>query len=188
MGESKRVPDSIVQMNRSMVDGLGQLAAYFGFPAVMGRLYGALLMSPEPLSLDDLAERLGISKSNVSTNMQALERLGTVREVWVKGDSQRKRRKFYEAESDLWKIVTTVLQSRERREIELALQVLGENIQHLRAGSAEMSPDDRQLAEFYLQRIANVQALFRFAQLALESVVGQEHALDFGAVTKIKIE
>src|SRR5438876_82258 len=117
MAETRRIPDSIVKVNKSMLDGLGQLAAYFGFPPVMGRLYGALLLSPEPLSLDDLAERLGISKGNVSMNMQALERLGTVREVWVKGDPQRKRRKFYEAESDLWKIVNTVLQSRERREV-----------------------------------------------------------------------
>src|SRR5262245_31521542 len=160
--EEARYPDSLVQVNKSMMDGLGQLAAYFGFPQVMGRLYGALLLSPEPLSLDDLGERLGISKGNVSMNMQALERLGTVREVWMKDDPQRKRRKFYEAEGDLWKIVTTVFQSRERREIEIALQVLAENIQRLQDNANTFSDDDRELAEFYLERIANVQALFRF--------------------------
>jgi DNA-binding transcriptional regulator GbsR (MarR family) len=146
------------------------------------------MLSPEPLSLDDLVEQLGISKGNVSMNMQALERLGIVHEVWVKADSQRKRRKYYEAESDLWRIVTNVLQSRERREIEMALQVLGENIERLRATLGEMAPEDRKLAEFYLERIARFQALFRFAQMALESVVGRENVLDFGAVTRIKIE
>jgi DNA-binding transcriptional regulator GbsR (MarR family) len=188
MADGRRIPDSIVQVNKSMVDGLGQLAAYFGFPPVMGRLYGVLLMSPEPLSLDDLAERLGISKGNVSMNMQALERLGTVREVWVKGDTHHKRRKFYEAEGDLWKIVTTVLHSRERREIEVALAVLGENVERLRASQDAMSPEDRALAEFYLERIANVQALFRFAQIALEAVLGQGNTIDFGAVTRVKLE
>ena len=38
----------------SMLDGLGQLSDYFGFSKVMGQLYGALLLSPTPLSLDDL--------------------------------------------------------------------------------------------------------------------------------------
>lgn len=188
MAENGHLPECIVRVNQNMLDGLGQLAAYFGFPAVLGRLYGALVLSPEPLSLDDLVERLGISKGNASMNMQTLERLGIVHEVWVKADSQRKRRKYYEAESDLWKIVTNVLQSRERREIDLALQVLGENIERLRATSDEMAPEDRKLAEFYLERIASFQALFRFAQIALESVVGRENALDFGAVTRIKIE
>jgi DNA-binding transcriptional regulator GbsR (MarR family) len=188
MAESRRTPDSIVQVNKSMLDGLGQLAAYFGFPPVMGRLYGALLLSPEPLSLDDLAERLGISKGNVSMNTQALERLGAVREVWVRDDPQRKRRKFYEAEADLWKIVTSVLQSRERREVDVALQVLAENVQRLNADQDNLSPEDRKLAAFYLERIANVQALFRFAQTALELFMGQGNAIDFSAITKIKIE
>ena len=85
-------------------------------------------------------------------------------------------------------IFDTVLQSRERREVDLALQILAENVERLRTSQTEMSPDDQKLAEYYLGRIANVQAFFRFAQLALESVVGQGNAIDFSAVTKIKIE
>ena len=42
----------------SMLDGLGQLASYFGFSKVMGQLYGALMLSAVPLSLDDLVELL----------------------------------------------------------------------------------------------------------------------------------
>ena len=46
--------------NTSVVEGLGQLASYFGFSKVMGQLYGALLLSPQPLSLDDLMAQLVI--------------------------------------------------------------------------------------------------------------------------------
>ena len=45
------------------------------------------------LSLDDLKDRLNISKPSVSLNMRALETLGMVRPVWVPGD----RRSYYAA-------------------------------------------------------------------------------------------
>ncbi|MCZ7674334.1 MAG: hypothetical protein M5U34_47980 [Chloroflexi bacterium] len=62
------------------------MARFFGFAEVMGRLYGTLLLSPEELSLDDLASQLEISKGSVSMNMRALERWGMAKEVWVRGE------------------------------------------------------------------------------------------------------
>jgi DNA-binding transcriptional regulator GbsR (MarR family) len=170
-------------VNTSTIEGLGRLATFFGFSKVMGQLYGVLLLSAKPLSLDELAERLDISKGNVSMTMQALERWGTVREVWVRGD----RRKYYEAETDLWKIISTVLEGRERREVEVALRVIGENMQKLEQARAQMSDEERALADLYMQRIGDLAAFFRFAQTALEAIVGRE-ALDLGAVTKFEIE
>ena len=54
-----------------MLDGLGQLADYFGYNRVMGKMYGALLLSPEPMSLDDVAKALSASNA-VSTNLDSL--------------------------------------------------------------------------------------------------------------------
>jgi hypothetical protein len=48
-------------VNKSTVSGLGRLARFFGFSEVMGRLYGTLLLSPGPMSLDDLMESLQIT-------------------------------------------------------------------------------------------------------------------------------
>ena len=68
--------NTLVAVNESTVSGLGRLARFFGFSEVMGRLYGTLLLSPEPLSLDDLGDTLEISKGSVSMNMRDLERWG----------------------------------------------------------------------------------------------------------------
>src|SRR5512139_3180764 len=100
MGESiSKLPmnETLESVNTSMIQGLGQLAGYFGFSKVMGQLFGVLMLSPHPLSLDDLMERLAISKASVSTHMRTLEHMGIVHEVWVKDD----RRKYYRAEGDL---------------------------------------------------------------------------------------
>ena len=70
--------EKLIAVNDSTIAGIGRLARYFGFAEVMGRLFGTLLMSPEPMSLDDLAAQLEISKGSVSMNMRALERLSLI--------------------------------------------------------------------------------------------------------------
>ena len=93
--KNNHLPDNkdLDAVHESMLDGLSQLADYFGFSKVMGQLYGVLLLSGEPMSLDDLLERLDISKASFSMNMRTLEQLGMVRQVWLRGKSDR--RKYY---------------------------------------------------------------------------------------------
>ena len=174
---------SLTAVNDSTVAGLGRLARFFGFSEVMGRLYGTLLMNPEPLSLDDLADTLRISKGSVSMNMRALERWGMANEVWMRGE----RKKYYSAESDLWQVIRNVLDSRERREVQLALQVLGESVEKLQSANDQLSQEEQELAKYYLERMDDLQAFFEFAQMALETVLGGQETLDFESVTKIEI-
>nr|MBN1228369.1 hypothetical protein [Anaerolineae bacterium] len=161
--------ETLQAVRDSMIMGLGQLTDFFGFSPVMGHLYGALLMSPEPLSLDELEEIVGKSKASVSMNMRALERWGMVRVAWVKGD----RRKFYEAEGDLWQVIKTVIESRERREVGVALEVLGANVRSLEEAAPGLDNGDRELAAYYLDRVNELQGFFRFAQTALEMLLAQ---------------
>lgn len=175
--------ETITGVNESTVAGLGRLSRFFGFNDVMGRLYGTLLLNPEPLSLDDLADQLQISKGSVSMNMRDLERWGMAKEVWVRGA----RKKYYQAESDLWQVIRSVLNSRERREVQMALQVLGDSVAKLQSARTELTPEERELAEYYLERIADLQGFFQFAQMALETVLGTAEMLDFESVTKIEI-
>lgn len=175
--------ESLIAVNDSTVAGVGRLARFFGFSEVMGRLYGTLLLSPHALSLDDLASRLKISKGSVSMNMRSLERWGMAKEVWMRGE----RKKYYAAEHDLWQVIRNVLNSRERREVQLALQVLSESVEKLQLADDELTPEEQELATFYLERIVDLQAFFRFAQMALETVLGSDSSLDFEAVTKFEI-
>ncbi len=170
MGEPTHRPplnETFQAVNASIIEGLGQLAGYFGFSKVMGQLFGVLMLSPEPLSLDDLMERLGISKASVSTTMRTLEHMGIAREVWVRDD----RRKYYRAESDFWQILTNILRSRELRDVNQALHVLDESAERLQASIAQMDPEDRQLAGYYLDRLSQLQEFFHLAQMLLMSLI-----------------
>jgi len=176
--------ENLKAVNDSMLDGLGKLAEYFGYSKIMGQLYGALLLSPNPLSLDDLAAFLRKSKANVSTNLRVLENMGTVREVWVRGS----RRKFYEAETDFWRILINVLSSREMRDLERAVQVLEQSVEQLRRTMPQMSEEDLKLAQFYVERIDSIRVLFRFAQVILSSILQQAGKFDVSEVRRVRIE
>lgn len=68
-----------------------------GTARIAGRLFGALILSEEPASLDALAERLQVSKGSVSSNARLLEDWGVAERVTRPGD----RRDFYRIAPDM---------------------------------------------------------------------------------------
>ena len=184
--KSEQLTNDLQIVHDSMLDGLGQLADYFGFSSVMGQLFGTLLLSAEPLSLDDMTARLGMSKASVSTNMRSLERMGMVRQVWVRGGSGR--RKYYQAETDFWQIFSNILSGRELRDVERALAVMEENRQRISGTIDDLPYDEQLLARLYLDRIAQIQALFRFAQLIINSVLNQVKNIDVSNVSGVELQ
>jgi DNA-binding transcriptional regulator GbsR (MarR family) len=146
----------------------------------MGRLYGILLLSPEPMSLDELAEGLQISKGSVSMNARSLERWGMAKEVWVRGE----RKKYYMAESDLWTVIRNVLSGREMREVQLALEVLGDSVEQLKRAEDELTPEESDQAAYFLERIDDLRAFFQLAQLALTTFVDSSEDVELEDITR----
>src|SRR5262249_36776690 len=157
---------------------------YFGYNKVIGKMYGALLLSPNPMSLDDLMNHLEVSKASVSMNMRLLENLGIVKEVWVRGD----RRKFYEAETDSWNIMRTVIGSRELRDVNQALDVLEQNINNLRETAPTMKESEKELGNFYIKRIDEMRDFFRFAKLILTAIMERDRKINISDVKRVDIE
>ena len=71
-----------------------------GMPKSVGEIYGLLFISPAPLPLDALVDRLKISKGSASQGLKVLRAFGAVKQVYVGGD----RRDHYTAESELKKL------------------------------------------------------------------------------------
>ncbi|MGB7338538.1 MAG: helix-turn-helix domain-containing protein [Phototrophicaceae bacterium] len=179
--------DDLRKVHDTMLDGLSQLADYFGFSKVMGQLYGTLLLNPGPLSLDDMMERLSISKASVSMNMRTLEHMGMVRQVWVRGGSGR--RKYYEAETDFWQIITNLFSGREMRDVERAINVMDGSTDQLNEAMKTMSDEERELAELYIERMSQLQGLFQFAQVIITSIITQfDDDSNFAEIKHIEID
>ena len=80
------------------VERMGLLMEQEGLPRIAGRLIGFLLLHENAFSLDELAERLQVSKASVSTNARHLEQAGILERIGSPGD----RRDFYRMGPGAW--------------------------------------------------------------------------------------
>ena len=63
-------PSSMSEADRRIVDLFVDGVRVIGLPKSIGEIYGLLFVSRDPLSLDDLVARLGISKGSASQGLR----------------------------------------------------------------------------------------------------------------------
>ncbi|MFN2138677.1 MAG: GbsR/MarR family transcriptional regulator [Candidatus Promineifilaceae bacterium] len=150
------------------VQAMSRISHFWGFPKAMGAIYGAIYLSSEPLSLDEIVEQVGVTKGAVSTHVRALERLGMVHKQIRLGD----RKDYYLAEEDFWKVIKSVLREREQQEFDLALRNVSSSLDMVDQAATEGA--DRETADFYRKRMENMQRFFN----TLDNIVATLLALE----------
>ena len=98
----------------------GEMGAVWGVNRSIGQIHALLYLAEHPLTAEDLAETLGLARSNVSNSLKELLQWGLIRRVSVLGD----RRDFYEAEVDLWEMVGRIAEGRKTRELDPTVAML----------------------------------------------------------------
>lgn len=122
----------------------GEMGAVWGTNRSVGQIHALLYLSDKPMTAEELADTLGLARSNVSNSLKELIGWNLIRRVHVMGD----RRDFYAAETDLWEMVTRIAEGRKAREIDPTLDML-------RACLAEAN-GDRFMSATSRQRIASM--------------------------------
>ena len=109
----------------------GEMGTRWGVQRSMAEVHALLFISGEPLSAEDIMERLSISRGSVSTTLKQLVEWGLVQRVnpklsaAAKGPARADRREFHQAEQDVWKLFYTILRARKRREFDPLIEQLG---------------------------------------------------------------
>jgi len=106
-------------LKKHIVDACVRAANAKGLSDASGVLRGTLFLSLEPMSMDQLVEETGYSKSTVSANMSILENLGVVKRIVIPGD-----KKYYYAPVTDNDSLRTVMLANLKTEIQLILDAL----------------------------------------------------------------
>jgi len=122
----------------------GEMGSRWGINRTVGQIYALLYVADKPLHADDLVEKLGISRSNVSMGLKELESWRLVRLSHVPGD----RREYYSAPEDVWAIFRTLAEERQRREVDPTLSMLRDALLDAPANAQERHAQAR-LQEMY---------------------------------------
>lgn len=98
----------------SFIDSWGAIGSLLGVNTSVARVHALLIASDRPWSLDEIAERLNISKSNVSMSLKELRSWNVIRRVIQAGE----RREFYTCEPDVWRMFFNIIRERKKREFD----------------------------------------------------------------------
>jgi DNA-binding transcriptional regulator GbsR (MarR family) len=98
----------------------GDMGGQWGVNRSVSQIQALLYLSDKPMTAEDIAEQLGMARSNVSNSLKELLNWSLIRRVPIRND----RRDHYEAETDLWEMATRIASGRKTREIDPALVVL----------------------------------------------------------------
>ncbi|MEP6647449.1 MAG: MarR family transcriptional regulator [Saprospiraceae bacterium] len=92
----------------------GQLSTQWGISRTMGQIHALLMVSPDPLTTDQIIEELTISRGNVSISLRSLMEWGIIYKTYIPGD----RKEYFASEKDVWKMALQIARERKRRELD----------------------------------------------------------------------
>jgi DNA-binding transcriptional regulator GbsR (MarR family) len=114
---AKRLPVAVEQF----VLRWGDMGGQWGVNRSVAQIHALLYLADRPMTAEDIADSLGMARSNVSNSIRELIGWKLIRRVPLLGD----RRDHYEAEADLWQMLTRIAQGRKEREIDPMVEAMG---------------------------------------------------------------
>lgn len=155
------------QLKKDFVESLSQISRFWGFPKGMGAIFAVLYLSPAPLPLDEIVTQTGLTKGAVSTEVRTLARMGLVHRSAKLGD----RKDYYEAETDFYKSIRSLLRERQNSEFERALRGVKETLEKLESDS--VAGDEAEI-EFIYERVKALQDFFNAIDSLTNAVIKLE--------------
>lgn len=134
------------------IEGWGRMGTQWGISKVMAEIYALLYMSSEPLSLEDMSDRLQTSRSNISTNVRSLQDLGVVKKILIRGD----RKDYYAIEADIKKVAVRIAEGKKKRELDPALEIINSALSAAVAINTDAADKHN---EFYMDRLKTLKHL-----------------------------
>jgi DNA-binding transcriptional regulator GbsR (MarR family) len=115
-GNNVRLPAAI----QRFVLHWGDMGGQWGVNRSVSQIHALLYLSERPLTADEIAETLGMARSNVSNSLKELLAWNLIRRVPIMSD----RRDHFEAETDIWEVFIRIAAGRKQREIDPAIAAL----------------------------------------------------------------
>src|SRR5437762_43271 len=111
----------------------------WGINRTVAQIHALLYLSPRPLPAEEIADTLGVARSNVSTSLKELQGWGIVKLVHTLGD----KRDHFESLKDVWEMFRIVLDERKRREIDPTVAMLRECVAEAEKSKADQHTRER---------------------------------------------
>ncbi|MDP5031691.1 MAG: GbsR/MarR family transcriptional regulator [Paraglaciecola sp.] len=110
----------LTPMIESFVMHFGEMGSRWGFNRTVGQIVALLVVSEEPITANDIADALRISRGNVSMGLKELQAWRLVQLQHKPGD----RKEYFQANGSIWDMANRVFEERRKREMDPTLSLL----------------------------------------------------------------
>jgi DNA-binding transcriptional regulator GbsR (MarR family) len=163
----------LTEARQQFISSWGAFGTHWGINRTMAQIHALLLVSPDPLTQDDIMEELDISRGNTNMNIRELINWGLVERILVQGE----RKEYFTAEKDIWKVVKQIVKERKKRELEPMLQLLDK--------LEEVDGDKRDKhVKTFVDTVSSIKKLGRQADKTLDMMVKADEHWFVGTMMK----
>jgi DNA-binding transcriptional regulator GbsR (MarR family) len=164
----------LTEAKQQFISSWGAFGTHWGINRTMAQIHALLLVSPDPLTQDDLMEELNISRGNANMNIRELINWGLVERVILPGE----RKEYFLAEKDIWKVVRQIVKERKKRELEPLLKLLDQ------LEGVEGDKKDKKVKAF-VDAVSGIKKLGTQADKTLDTLVKAEENWFVGNLIKL---
>ncbi len=164
----------LTEARQHFISSWGAFGTHWGINRTMAQIHALLLISPDPLTQDDIMEELNISRGNTNMNIRELINWGLVERVLLSGE----RKEYFTAEKDIWKVVKQIVKERKKRELEPMLQLLD------KLEEVEGDKRDRHV-KIFVDTVGGIKKLGKQADKTLDVMIRAEETWFVGNLLKM---
>jgi len=115
----------LTDVARKFVVHWGEMGSAWGVNRTVSQIHALLFFHGKPLHAEEIAETLGVARSNVSNSLKELMNWKLIRTTQILGD----RRDYFETSKDVWELFRTVVRERKEREFDPTTRMLQRLVQ-----------------------------------------------------------
>ena len=163
----------LTEAKQQFISSWGAFGTHWGINRTMAQIHALLLISPDPMTQDDIMEELNISRGNTNMNIRELINWRLVERVLLPGE----RKEYFTAEKDIWKVVKQIVKERKKRELEPMLQLLD------KLEEVDGDKKDKHIKTF-VDTVSSIKKLGKQADKTLDVMIKAEENWFMGTMMK----
>jgi DNA-binding transcriptional regulator GbsR (MarR family) len=110
----------LTEAKAEFIQAWGTLGSSWGINRTMSQIHALLIVSPKPMSAEEIMDELKISRGNANMNIRALMDWNLVKKQLIPGE----RKEYFSAGKDIVEVARQIAKERKRREIDPILEVM----------------------------------------------------------------
>ncbi|MEO9946660.1 MAG: MarR family transcriptional regulator [Paraglaciecola sp.] len=126
-------------MIETFVMHFGEMGSRWGFNRTVGQIYALLVITKDPVSANQIAEALSISRGNVSMGIKELQSWQLIQLHHKAGD----RKDYYQTNGSIWDMANKVFEERRKREMDPTLSLLRDILLDTAANENELYAQEK---------------------------------------------